>query len=1073
MLGVICTTSDGNSRAFFELDLHEREVMPTHYMVQHSLFADDEANLNAMRNWEFQASGDDGRTWVTLSKHVNDKSLNGKGVAHAWKLGSDYVFEDDEEDKDDDDDKKDDDDDDDDKKDDDADDDAGVNKNKNKSSISISDAKPKASSFGGIVIKQAPRERPELARYYSRFRLVLTGPNSSGKDLLTLSGFEVYGFVRTPKYLALNWNEAEKSASVDLLPFERTEEVAQRLEREAEADSSLNVEHYPFPYRVAPTTQLSKMVVARTTGAHSQQWRVVKAAQCFSRGVHYWEVRVDKDPKKGLAGWRIVVGVVPSTFTVLKDSTDVHVGAQGSWGYTAEDGGKIYHSSKAKDYGESYTEGDVIGIELNLDEGTLEFFKNDVSQGIAFRNVKGYSGYQPAVSMTGKDTQVTLLSERKKPVPKPPRNMPWFEEVVLIQDTVHAFVDKSLLVPKSFATEVYMESAMLGIGSSEKISRSSASKADDVKERERKDNNGDDDDDSKDGGGGNGGGSGGGAKLSEAERRREQRRAAAIGPELEDFYDIHDQFSTYADMQLVSLVDRVCEKSGKEADKLDAASFAPSKDQLMHFKLIEGMTTRDLQIRLLTLQILNRKLMLVLPKIDFSVGQNVSVLADSVRAIRGLIFWSVKSKVWTTALTKTMASSGSQQKIEVDRFKANRVRDKGRCDTRGKRTVFGQLFRALNKFTPSMYRVAKDARAWQTVFTGEGGQDVGGLYREAIYVMCEELQSSVLPLFILSPNGREGIGQNRDKWVPRPSATRPLHLSMFEFLGQMMGLAMRSKELLSLDLPSIVWKSLANDVITQADVLAIDKLSFKVLENMKALEAQGVTPEEFDASFSDTRFVISDSDQNEYELVPNGRSIPLTWKNRHEFGRALIEYRKNEFAKQCAAMRRGLATVVPYTLLSMFTWEELQREVCGEPVMDVELLKKHTKYQGCSASDQFIQFFWAMLSQEFSHIEQQLFLKFVWGRSRLPASTSDWSTPFTIKKLNKPNNPDNYLPIGHTCFFSMDLPAYSSLAIMKKKVLFSITHCSSIDADYAAGSIAVAQESDSEGDDDDEDQFVQ
>lgn len=37
-------------------------------------------------------------------------------------------------------------------------------------------------------------------------------------------------------------------------------------------------------------------------------------------------------------------------------------------------------------------------------------------------------------------------------------------------------------------------------------------------------------------------------------------------------------------------------------------------------------------------------------------------------------------------------------------------------------------------------------------------------------------------------------------------------------------------------------------------------------------------------------------------------------------------YHVSEFKAQCAAIRRGLATVVPHTLLSLFTHEEL-----GEP----------------------------------------------------------------------------------------------------------------------------------------------
>lgn len=118
------------------------------------------------------------------------------------------------------------------------------------------------------------------------------------------------------------------------------------------------------------------------------------------------------------------------------------------------------------------------------------------------------------------------------------------------------------------------------------------------------------------------------------------------------------------------------------------------------------------------------------------------------------------------------------------------------------------------------------------------GEDAGGLYRESLDMMCQELMSSTTPLFIPCPNAREDMGDNRsdaiicceryshsnrrDKYVPRPTATRPLHLQMFMFLGKvfevefasaytavtgkLFGLAVRTKVLLKLNLPSIVWK---------------------------------------------------------------------------------------------------------------------------------------------------------------------------------------------------------------------------------------------------------------------------
>ena len=40
------------------------------------------------------------------------------------------------------------------------------------------------------------------------------------------------------------------------------------------------------------------------------------------------------------------------------------------------------------------------------------------------------------------------------------------------------------------------------------------------------------------------------------------------------------------------------------------------------------------------------------------------------------------------------------------------------------------------------------------------------------------------------------------------------------------------------------------------------------------------------------------------------------------------------------------------------------------------------------------------------------------------------------------------LPIGRTCFFRLELPAYESTQLLRNKLLYSINHCKAIDADY-------------------------
>ena len=141
---------------------------------------------------------------------------------------------------------------------------------------------------------------------------------------------------------------------------------------------------------------------------------------------------------------------------------------------------------------------------------------------------------------------------------------------------------------------------------------------------------------------------------------------------------------------------------------------------------------------------------------------------------------------------------------------------------------------------------------------------------------------------------------------------------------------------------------------------------------------KNLTEEEFTAAFSDVYFVVTNSEGHEVELVPGGRNIPLTWKNREQFSEALVNCRKTEFLMQTNAIRRGLATVVPFSLLSLFHWEQLELQVCGVPVVDVNLLEKMTKYQGCTPDEPHIQFFWTMMRERFDEREKAKVLKFVW-----------------------------------------------------------------------------------------------
>jgi len=271
---------------------------------------------------------------------------------------------------------------------------------------------------------------------------------------------------------------------------------------------------------------------------------------------------------------------------------------------------------------------------------------------------------------------------------------------------------------------------------------------------------------------------------------------------------------------------------------------------------------------------------------------------------------------------------------------------------------------------------------------------------------------------------------------------------MFEFLGKLFGIAIRTKSYMSLDLPSIVWKPLVNQQVDISDVLAMDCLALNHRSMFKKLQNEGIGDEEDRFKSLCLNFVITGSDGKEVPLIENSE-LMVDSSNFQLFDKLVCEYRVSEFKAATDALRRGLACIVPPSLCSLFCWEEMEALVTGNRTVDVELLKKNTIYSGTNVNAKHIQYFWEVLEERFGDAERKNFLRFVWGRTRLPIVSEDFERKFQIMKKNVPN-PDKTLPLSHTCFFQLELPAYSSVEVMTERLTYAMLNCFSIDTDRAA-----------------------
>jgi hypothetical protein len=107
-------------------------------------------------------------------------------------------------------------------------------------------------------------------------------------------------------------------------------------------------------------------------------------------------------------------------------------------------------------------------------------------------------------------------------------------------------------------------------------------------------------------------------------------------------------------------------------------------------------------------------------------------------------------------------------------------------------------------------------------------------------------------------------------------------------------------------------------------------------------------------------------------------------------------------------------------------------------------VRSNTHYEGYSASDRVVEDFWKVVN-EFTIQQKVLFLRFSWGRSRLPAAGSFKN--FQLTRMGK-SDPDHALPAAHTCFFTIDLPEYTTINVLRERLVFAITHCQAYDIDH-------------------------
>ncbi|CAF4467080.1 unnamed protein product [Rotaria socialis] len=527
----------------------------------------------------------------------------------------------------------------------------------------------------------------------------------------------------------------------------------------------------------------------------------------------------------------------------------------------------------------------------------------------------------------------------------------------------------------------------------------------------------------------------------------------------EDFTNSNNHFNTIADQDLINFMNNELlanDSFSKFIEKLPKESPADSTFFKNHLSLT-NIPADCIRIRAQFFYSFNTLLTETLSIVDFSLPLGESFLTDRIRIIKPYLLSTTKFGLFQESLDNTESDQNTEWTlVNFDTLKAS-------TDiSNSENTMFYQAYQQMRNNAHIIFRRPNE-QLWHAQYIGMHSTDHGGPYRDSITRICSDICSTRLPLFILCPNGRTNSGLNRDCWIPN---VFPPHESIentitkqYRFVGQLLGMAIRRKHYLNVKFPSLLWKQLSNEPITVEDIEAIDSQSFTIIneaekniEQIRSVTAAGAESDVdslFSSIMSELRFDVVSSSGQTYELIPDGSNIPITVENFKQYCKYYRQYRLNEFNRQIDFIRQGLHNIVPCYYLSLFTANELEEATCGKDRIDIELLQRHVCYGGCySEESPPIERFWKVLNEMFNEDQKKALLIFAWGRSTLPIRDEDFDMKFCISEFDVYDSEvDKTLPRSHTCFFTIDLPAYSTTDIMYERLNYAISSCSSIDGD--------------------------
>ncbi|KAF5846584.1 hypothetical protein GGP41_004663 [Bipolaris sorokiniana] len=164
-------------------------------------------------------------------------------------------------------------------------------------------------------------------------------------------------------------------------------------------------------------------------------------------------------------------------------------------------------------------------------------------------------------------------------------------------------------------------------------------------------------------------------------------------------------------------------------------------------------------------------------------------------------------------------------------------------------------------------------------FHGEEGVDAGGVTREWFQSISRQMFNPDYALFVPVASDRTTFHPNR------LSSINPEHLMFFKFIGRIIGKALYEGRVLDCHFSRAVYKQIMGKQVSLKDMETLDLEYYKSLEWMIHNEITDIITETFSVE------VEAFGEMQTVDLIENGRNIPVTEDNKHEYVRLITEHR--------------------------------------------------------------------------------------------------------------------------------------------------------------------------------------